>query len=407
MKKIICLILIFAFLISLSSCDKTPPESTEDDYSHIFRPTPIPPVPSSPTSPTDKNVITTPPDTTAEATKTDSTKTPEPLSYAVYKINENREFFKTHGRTAIEGESLICDSSASGIEFSAYIEGEVKLTLQVSAECYFSLFIDGVLMNERIKLSSGSTTVTIANFQEGGYHTIKLIKQTESSLSLCNIISVEFLGYFIDPPAAKELLIEFIGDSITAGYGNLCKNGTENPGSALYQDATKSYAFLTAQILSADASLVCCSGIGLLKSWTKFNIDSYYKAFSYSRNSEAPFTPDKTPSLVVINLGTNDKELDADIEEFSKKATELITYVRQIYGYNVPVIWLGGMMNTSYSEHIETTIAGMGGESNGLYTLTVDVNNEGGMTHPSGSAHISTAETLAKFIKEKGLNLSK
>lgn len=383
MKRILCLILIF--ILSLSSCVPSSLKSAEEDYSHIFQATPSPP---SYTPLNDKNITSI-------------------INYTVYEINENRGLFKTHGRTATDEEGLICDSSASGIEFSAYIEGDLKLTIQVSAECYFSLFIDGVLIDERIKLSSGRQTFTLANFREGRYHTVKLIKQTEASLSLCRIVSVEFLGYFIEPPADNDLFIEFIGDSITAGYGNLCKNGTENAGSALYQDATKSYAFLTAQILSADTSLVCCSGIGIEKSWKDFNIDSYYKAFSYSRNSSVPFAPDRTPSLVVINLGTNDKELGADIKEFSKKVIELISFIRQLYGCNVPIIWLGGMMNTSCSEYVKSTMENMGGENNGLYMITVDNNNDGGMAHPSASAHISTAVVLANFIKEKGLDISK
>lgn len=421
-KKAICLLLIFSFFISLTSCNKTSPINTEPEGSDIFSSTAITPSPNPPdttdTVETADTLDNTPCNTldtsdtadnqstpTAEDTVT-PTPTPEDtkpiVTHGVYNLSENINMFKLHGRTGFEAgnedQGLICDSSATGIEFNAYIEGDLIVNIEASAECYFTLFVDGIMQEQRIKISNDSSEYLIMSFNEGGIHRIKLIKQTEAYFALCRIKSVEFTGYFLDTPENNELLIEFIGDSITTGYGNLCENGTEDAGSVIYQDATKSYAYLTAELLSADLSLVCCSGIGIEKSWVKFTMDSYFKAFSYVRNPDDPFIPQRTPDIVVINLGTNDKELEVNTDKFTQKAAEMINLVRQTYGSDVTVVWLGGMMNTSYFEHIENVISNLGGEHSGLYTLLAEQNNQGGNAHPSGSAHLSTAEILADFI---------
>ena len=76
-------------------------------------------------------------------------------------MSTDSTYFKTHGRTSVVSEGLACDASASGIEFNAYIEGDLKITLNISQsahldekhltnESYFTLYIDGVRSEERI-----------------------------------------------------------------------------------------------------------------------------------------------------------------------------------------------------------------------------------------------------------------
>jgi len=329
----------------------------------------------------------------------------EEISYVFNEDTDGIEYFKTHGRTSLSKGGLICDLSASGVEFNAYIEGAVTVEVYVSAECYFTLYIDGVRSEERIKVTEGTKAITLAEFAEGGIHNIKLIKQTESDRALCNIKKISFKGYFDVAPTEKDLYIEFIGDSITAGYGNLCANGTASPGSALNQDATKAYAYLTAEALEADYSLVCCSGIGLAKGYKEYTMDKFYSAASYHRSASERYVPTRTPDIIVVNLGTNDNSKGSTNAELLEKVPGLINQLRTTYDKDVPIVWVHGMMGDGKWAVIEWILnSEFDGEADQIYALALPKNSQGGGSHPGGEAHISAAEALAAFIKGKGLD---
>ena len=335
---------------------------------------------------------------------TEESLTPE-IAVRSCPLSDGCEDIKTHGRTTLTSEGLICDASASGIEFNAYIEGSLSITVNVTAECYFTLYTDGERCEERFKATEGTQVLTVADFAEGGVHNIRFLKQTEAQCALCTIEKIEFTGYFEEKPADRELYIEFIGDSITVGYGSLCPNGTAEHGAAVNQDSTQAYSFLAAELLGADATLVCYSGIGLAHGWCDFTMDSFYKADSYVRDTEAVFTPARIPDIIVINLGTNDWSMNSTYEELQAKVTELIEQVRTLYGEAVPVIWVHGMMGDGKWADISAILENdCNGEAGGIYSLEITENREGGATHPIIEAHYSAAQTLADFIKAKGLD---
>ena len=369
MKKILSFILALIFCISIASCtgaDKAP--ITDDNASDGAQ-----------------------------------DKAPEIVD-EVYSLSEDIENFKTHGRTAVSDMGLICDTSASGIEFNAYIEGDLKIALGVNKDCYFTLYIDGVRSEERIYAAAGESTVTLASFESGAVHNVKFIKQTEAQQALCVIKTVGFLGYFETPPADAKYLIEVIGDSITVGFGNLCTNGTANSQKAIYQDATQTYGYLTGESLGADVSLVCYSGIGISLGYPSFTMDSYFAADSYVRDKDTKFVPDRIPDVVVINLGTNDQTKGASNKDLAEKVPALISQIREIYGKKVPIVWLHGMMGEGKWTYIDMALKrSVGSEKSGIYSLEVDQNSSGGGGHPDLKAHKDTSEILAKFLKDKGI----
>lgn len=332
------------------------------------------------------------------------TKAPPEIVDKVYDMSADIANFKTHGRVSLDNSGLICDASASGIEFNAYIEGELKVTVSVDKVCYFTLYVDGVRQKDRVKANAGESTLTLASFEEGEVHNIKFIKQTEAQCAICKIKTVGFLGYFEDRPENKEVLIEFIGDSITAGYGNLCANGAADPGSALNQDATQTYAYLTAEALDVDCSLVCYSGIGIAKGWPSFTMDKFFSADSYVRNSRKAFKASRVPDIVVINLGTNDNSKGSTFNDLLGKVPALIELVRSTYGTDVPIVWVHGMMGNGAWNSISRILASkLGGEAKGIYSLEISENRQGGGAHPSLKAHADASKLLAAFLKEKGL----
>ncbi len=322
-----------------------------------------------------------------------------------YALQDITDSLKLHGRTSLTADGIVCDHSATGIEFSAYIEGAVELTVTVSADTYFTVYIDGVRQATRYNVKNGTATLTIANFMEGGVHNIRVLKQTESANSLSILKSISFKGQFEEAPAEKDLFIEFLGDSITCGYGNLCANGAEGAGSAFNEDATQTYAYLAAQKLGADHSLVSCSGIGVTSSWSgNFVMKDFFSAQSYHRSTGVNYEKTFTPDIVVINLGTNDSSKGSDGAQFKEDAKALIALVRSTYGEDVKIVWAANMMGPCMQTYSQAAINELGGEAAGLYFCTLTENRDGGGAHPSNEAHASAATDLANFIQENILS---
>ena len=376
MKRILAFLLLLAMCLSLFACG-----NTEE-----------PPVP--------------------DTEKEDDKEEEKVIEDKTYELKDITDSLKLHGRTSVTEDGIACDLSATGIEFSAYIEGEVKISISVSrpsngasTNTYFTVYIDEVRQDTRFNIKSGSETLTIASFEEGGVHNIRVLKQTEAANSLSVFEALSFKGYFEKAPAKKDLLIEFLGDSITSGFGNMCMNGADNAGSALNQDATRTYAYLTAEKLGADHSLVSCSGIGVASSWSgDFTMKNFFTTQSYYRSTSEKYEKTFTPDIVVINLGTNDFSKGSPVQRFVSSAKALINLVRNTYGEDVKIVWATNMMGECMQTYTTKAIEALGGEENGLYICTLSENREGGYYHPSKAAHASAATTLAKFIRNNVLD---
>jgi hypothetical protein len=199
-------------------------------------------------APTDK-----PTDKPTEKPTEKPTDAPVELEEMFYYFPEYSHLFKKHGRVLETDTGLICDASASGLEFSGVMTGEVILELKVDRNTYYTVFIDGERVDKRFLVTPDDSSITIADFgDEQGEHSIRVLKQTEPKRSLATITAVTLTGYLEEAPADKLFYIEFIGDSITSGTGIFGNSTTGGIDGTELQDATSNYAFQTAEALNAD-----------------------------------------------------------------------------------------------------------------------------------------------------------
>lgn len=111
----------------------------------------------------------------------------------------------------------------------------------------------------------------------------------------------------------KKYLIEFVGDSITCGYGVDAKDQNENF-KTLTENFSKTYAYLAAQALDADYSVVAFSGHGIISGYSgdgtknaEGTLPKYYTKLGRNENYPGDWDfENHQPDFVVINLGTND-----------------------------------------------------------------------------------------------------
>ncbi|HWA72014.1 MAG TPA: SGNH/GDSL hydrolase family protein [Polyangiaceae bacterium] len=312
--------------------------------------------------------------------------------------------------------------SWSGTGFVATVRGptlSVKLkTGGAGDDVYFQPVIDGSAI-ERVKVPYGEQTTVIATGLSAGDHVLELYRESEGKLGF------SAFGGFVEgtlkaPPRGGERLIEIIGDSISAGYGNLgheehpnseadpsggCRFSTET------ESAYASYGAVAARLLDAEASIIALSGWGVYRD--NGNNRANVLANVYEGTLSPPASPawgfEPKPQAVVINLGTNDFfNGDPGQSEFQGAYGALLATVRAKY----PDAWIfcmiGPLLYGAGLDAATTYIQGVVDDVNAngdSKVRVVDVGEQdatqgtGCDWHPSASEHRSMAEQLASEIR--------
>ena len=171
-------------------------------------------------------------------------------------------------------------------------------------------------------------------------HTIMIQKRTESFVG-----KGEFEGFILDkgrtllhPEKRPERRIEFIGNSITCGYGVEGKS-TDCHFSIETENACMSFASITARALNADYHLVSYSGRGVVRNYgdsNKTSVDPMPSLYDRTCFFDSTLKWDFTswiPQAVVINLGTNDFSTKPypDKNIFQEAYLRLINRIRTLY----------------------------------------------------------------------------
>ena len=318
------------------------------------------------------------------------------------------------GRAQILSDAIACDHSGTGIELCGIFFSPIELEIYTTIEkdgcdfAYFTVYIDGKRLDTRFGASVGCSSLII-ELESYGEHTVKIVKQTESNYNLCTLRSLSFEGELLDAPKNKEKYIEYIGDSLSCGMGNLGKKGVPEPQTSKWEDVTQGYTYMSAEMLDADYSILSESGIGLAGSWFDPLFD-FYTAYSYKRDKNVKYDFARVPDLVMINLGTNDFYLNCDLgicqlDDVKTKVKEFISLVRASYKKDIPILWVGKFMflGEKYLNIIDTAIEELSGESAGIYRLNVTQSAGGAQGHPDLSGHKTACEQVVSFVRENNL----
>ena len=157
-------------------------------------------------------------------------------------------------------------------------------------------------------------------------------------------------GELLDAPALPERRIEFIGNSITCGYGNESIEMTD-PFEYETENHYYTYAQLTTRNLEAMAHVVARSGIGVYRSYdgpkkgTPENVmtTEYEYTNLYDRSERWDFSRYQ-PQVVCINLGTNDLSTNNYDVKLLKQAYK--QFLKQVRSHNpqAKIVYLCGSM---------------------------------------------------------------
>ncbi len=353
---------------------------------------------------------------TAQYVKKDAVIVPVGMShsyaspYNVLELAKITEQIKITGRYSADKNGVTCDWSGAGIEFNAICKGDVSVILDVTVgDAYFAVYVDGVRTGTRIMAPEGHSTIKIASGLSEGEHNIRLVKLNYIGVSNTVLQSLIMDGKLTTAPANRASYIEFIGDSITCGVGL-----SETPSyKANGSDATRSYAYICAETLGADYSMVSVSGLTLAWSTAKPSKSVIYRYYSYinSLRNSTPydFANAREPDAVVINLGTNDYNLHQKGElviteaVFEQDLRALISQIHQNYSADTPIVFVTNTMVDGYQNVIQSVCTSLGGESAGYYVYKAIRNNDALGNHPDREAMKTVGEGLAQFLKDKAI----
>lgn len=259
-----------------------------------------------------------------------------------------------------------------------------------------------------------------------GTHRVRISKRTEAQVG-----SASFLGFRVrenttlQAPDAPLRRLEFVGDSITCGYGD--EVSTTDPDSFPFtstnENALLAYGPVTAAALDADVAVVAASGRGVVRNYgggAGATVPEFYDRTAPDTASAAWDFSRYTPDVVVINLGTNDfsiglttDELPAMRESLRQTYTDFLAHLRELYPSAALIAAVGPMMSDSYPTgyqawtsiraDVQEAIAARttAGDSNVHYLeFATQTSPYGEDWHPTAATHQGMADELTALIRQ-------
>lgn len=297
----------------------------------------------------------------AASCATDTSQTGASASSDGLVITPDTSNVKVLGRTMVKNDVLYLTQTASAIEFQVEAKTlSLDLVGDMTARptrgekpsnyARFTVYVDGELVITD-SMDTQKKHVDVFSSKTKKTATVRVAKITESAQSIMGIRSINLdKGAKISPVAEKSLKLEFIGDSITCGYG------VESPNQSYAfttqtENGEKAYAYLTAKALDADYSIVSYSGYGIHSGYTgdgNRNTQSLVPAiygnicFTYTSASfnNQPWDFSKfQPNAVIINLGTNDDSYCKNADKKAAYTKDYVEFLKQIRQNN-PDAWI-------------------------------------------------------------------
>jgi hypothetical protein len=309
----------------------------------------------------------------------------------------------------------------SGTGFVAVVSGtKISVALQTegsTSTAFFQPVIDGVV-GTRFQVQTGvAQTVVLGSGLTAGDHTVELYRESEGMYG-DSVFSGFVDGTLKGAPRASGRLIEIVGDSISAGYGNL---GSEvHPPwdntctfSLDTESAYQAYGMVIGRALNAEVSIIARSGWGMyrdLSGSTAGVLSSVYENTLGTLNAPK-WDFKRQADAVVVNLGTNDTgETDGGRGDpgipYEDAYVAFVRTVRGVYPAAWVFLTIGPMTSdpllTQLRTHIANVVSRVGDPKVSAVTMAPqDSTMTGCDYHPNVAEDRIMADVLSTEIKGK------
>lgn len=304
-----------------------------------------------------------------------------------------------------------------GVTIQTAFEGT---SLKMYAKPMSGFFMVTIDQAEPFKVSFNSpvdSIVTLATALKDTIHTVSIMNCIEAYQR-----HPEFKGFLLDPGKGvvastplPQRKIEFIGNSITCGYG-IESTSANDPFADETENHYYTYAAITARNLHAQHYTIARSGIGIYRNYNgprEGNPDCMPACYDQTLFGDTTQTWDftqYTPDVVCINLGTNDVSTPGyDPQRLYQAYADFIATVRHNYPQAKIVLLTGCMLSGHPLSIVQKALDRItrechraGDQEVYRFDMTPQTGNlgYGAGWHPSLQQHRRMADELTPFLRE-------
>jgi len=312
-----------------------------------------------------------------------------------YKFAELKEVLNTTGRILFHDktETIYMNWSGCAVEFTftgSKLEADFVAMAGVEYEGIpgdttapthlnwpvFAVYVDGE-RTATFELTEECSHVCLFESHSEETHEIRIIKLTENLKTELGIRMISCDGMLLKSSSPKRKKIEFVGDSITCGFGNMTDGSTLTYYSK-DEDETKAHGYLAAKELGFDYSIISVSGICTSAYGTlpmEYAMDEIYEytdriieekldeATSEDELEKYDFDSNHN-DYVVFNLGTNDAnaivfsdDRPGYYKQFVNNYRNLLEMIRRCNGKDTHIVCALGSMSYYLYSDIEKIVA--------------------------------------------------
>lgn len=303
-----------------------------------------------------------------------------------------------------------------GVQIAANFEGTGIAMQAKPGSGYFVVAVDNLPVR-KIHFSHADSVVTLASgLPTGLTHTVRVYLCYEGYAK-----RPQFRGFLLPddgtrlaaPPKRPKHRIEFIGNSITCGYGNESLNRKCG-----FADSTENhyltYASLLCRMLDAEEYCTARSGIGVYRNYNgkragdADNMSKWYDYTNFDDPSQLWDHGKFRPEVICVNLGTNDLSTkNHDINLYKAAYRKFILHLHDVQPQAKIVMLTGPMLwGDALKEQIRVLdeLQSEFSAQQGLATYRFDMTLQdgtfgyGGSWHPSARQHEIMAGELLPLL---------
>lgn len=273
----------------------------------------------------------------------------------------------------------------------------------------YNVFVDGK-QKKNIKTKPGINVYMIAENLKKDNHYLLITKRTEGYDGICIFkgLVIQKGESLLPPPQRPKRKIEFIGDSLTVGFG------IEGPGvkcseERKYKNNYLAYGPVASRALDAEYHIEAISGRGVVRNWAekgKVSKDPMPLYFDRTCQNDPELKWDFKswiPDAVVINLGANDfsTEPNPNKDTYIAEYLKLIKIIRNHYK-DVDIFCVTGpVQQPPFYDYMAEIFSRANDKKVHKAVMSPVPQNELGCDwHPNAKANQQMANELVKQIKE-------
>lgn len=314
------------------------------------------------------------------------------------------------GRTQVGNDGSVTFDWVGTYFETRLVGGRLSVQLSETGTSYYNVFVDDKL-HRVVKVCGKDTVINFVSGLSRHLHTLRIQKRTEGEFGKTTIhrFILPKTGSLQKEDIQRRRHIEFIGNSLTCGYGTEGKHRDE-PFKLETENCNLSFSTIVSRYYDADYTLVAHSGRGAVRNYgdtvrvsTVTMRDKMLQTFDEGSKEQWNFKAYK-PDLVIINLGTNDFSVEPKPfkSEFVASYTQILKQLRQNYG-QLPILCIYCCtIPAPVYDYYEAALTAMNDKNIHLLQIKENLFNAetdyGAVWHPNYNGHRKLAMEIIPMV---------